>query len=305
MKKIFVIILNFNGCKNTVECMESLDKVRTPQGYEIIPVIVDNASHDDSVKVFKKRYPRVVLLENKVNLGYSGGNNTGISYALKHDASHITILNNDTVLDRAFILDLIEALRNYKADVACPKIYFEKGFEYHKDRYKKQDLGKVFWFAGGDMDWANLIGHHRGVDEVDYGQYDKMIDIKFITGACFIGTKEVFEKVGGFNDKYFLYYEDADLSMRIRQSNFKIILAPKSIVYHKNAGSTGGSGSTLQDYFITRNRLLFGMHYASVRTKFALFRESIKLFTRGRIWQRRGVIDYYLHRLGKGTYPLP
>ncbi len=305
MKKIYIIILNYNGCKNTVECINSLKKVRTPQGFEIVPIIVDNASHDNSVDTFKKDFPDIILIENKINLGYSGGNNTGISYALANDASHIIVLNNDTILERSFVLELIEALRFYKADVACPKIYFEKGFEYHKDRYQKKDLGKVFWFAGAEMDWGNIIGHHRGVDEVDSGQYDKKVDIDFITGACFIGTREVFESVGGFNDSYFLYYEDADLSVRIKEKGYKIILAPKSVVYHKNAGSTGGSGSTLQDYFITRNRLVFGMQYATMRTKFALFRESIRFLLKGRRWQKKGVIDFYLHKLGKGTYPLP
>lgn len=305
MKKIYIIVLNYNGCKNTVECINSLKKVRSPQGYEVIPVIVDNASHDNSIETFKKDFPDTILIENKVNLGYSGGNNTGISYALSNDASHIIILNNDTVLERSFVLELIEGLRTYKAQVACPKIYFEKGFEYHKDRYQKKDLGKVFWFAGAEMDWGNIIGHHRGVDEVDSGQYDKQVDIEFITGACFIGTREVFGSVGGFNDTYFLYYEDADLSVRIREKGYKIILAPKSVVYHKNAGSTGGSGSALQDYFITRNRLVFGMRYGSVRTRIALFRESMRFLMSGRKWQKRGVIDFYLHRLGKGSYPLP
>ncbi len=304
MKKIFVIVLNFNGAKNTFECINSLKKVRTPQGCEVVPVIVDNASHDNSIELFKKEFPDVILLENKVNTGYSGGNNTGIEYALKNGAAYIIVLNNDTVLNRSFILNLIEALRDHKADVACPKIYFEKGYEFHKDRYKKEDLGKVFWFAGAEMDWANIIGHHRGVDEVDRGQYDKQVDIDFITGACFIATREVFEKIKGFHDEYFLYYEDADLVMRMHEQKFKLILAPKSIIYHKNAGSTGGSGSPLHDYYITRNRLLFGMKYASFRTRIALFRESMRFLVRGRKWQKKGVLDYYFRRLGKGTYPL-
>lgn len=305
MKKIYTVILNYNGCGNTVECIKSLEKVRVPQGYELHPVIVDNASIDNSIHTFKKTFPKIPLIENSVNLGYSGGNNTGILYALKHDASHIIILNNDTLLERNSVYALIESLRVYKADVACPKIYFEKGYEYHKDRYEKKDLGHVFWFAGGEMDWANVIGHHRGVDVVDEGQFDKKTDIESITGACFIAKREVFERVGVFNDSYFLYYEDADLSMRIKKAGFKIFFAPKSIVYHKNAGSTGGSGSTLQDYFITRNRLIFGMKYAPLRARLAVFRESLKLGILGRKWQRRGVMDFYLRRFGRGSYPLP
>lgn len=305
MKKIFVIILNYNGCKNTLECLYSFDKVRVSQGYDIHLVVVDNASIDDSVKIIKAKFPKVILIENKVNLGYSGGNNTGITYSLKNGADYIVVLNNDTLVERATIYEMVEAMRKYSADVVCPKIYFEKGFEYHKDRYTRNELGKVFWFAGGEMDWANVIGHHRGVDEVDHGQYDDKEDIESVTGACFMVKRRVFEKAGMFDPNFFLYYEDSDLSIRMKNHGFKIVLAPRAIIYHKNAGSTGGSGSKLQDYFITRNRLYFGMKHAPIRSKIALIKESVLLLISGRAWQKRGVLDFYLRRLGKGTYPLP
>lgn len=304
MHKLSVIILNYNGYKNTIDCIKSFDKIRIPQGFELELVIVDNASVDSSVSVFKKDFPKIKLIENKVNKGYSGGNNTGISYALESGASHVVVLNNDTLVERNSIYELVEALRTHKADVACPKIYFEKGFEYHKDRYSKIELGRVFWFTGSSMDWANVVSMHRGVDEVDMGQYDNKFDIEAVTGACFIAKREVFEKVGLFDENFFLYYEDADLSLRMRVAGFKIVFAPKAVVYHKNAGSTG-IGSKLQDYFITRNRLYFGMKYAPTRTKIALFRESVRLLGGGRIWQKKGVIDYYIRRMGRGTYPLP
>lgn len=303
--KITVIILNYNGCKNTVECVDSFKNIRIPQGFELELVIVDNASIDNSVETFKKKFPKATLIENKKNLGYTGGNNTGIMYALQHNASHIVILNNDTLVVRDSIYELLEALRTYRGDVSCPKIYFEKGYEYHKDRYQKQELGKVFWFAGAIMDWANIIGHHRGVDEVDHGQYDKDVDIEGFTGACFMSKREVFEKVGILDDNFFLYYEDADLSLRVKKAGFKIVFAPKSILYHKNAGSTGGSGSKLQDYFITRNRMYFGMKHAPIRTKIALIRESLRILLNGREWQKKGIKDYYMKKLGKGSYPLP
>lgn len=304
MKKISVIILNYKGCANTIMCIRSFKNIEVPQGYVVEPVIVDNASQDGSVETFKKEFPDIPLIENKVNTGYAGGNNTGISYALKNDASYIVVLNNDTIVTKHLFSQLTNALLVFRADVACPKIYFEKGFEFHKDRYAKEELGKVFWFAGAEMDWRNIIGHHRGVDEVDHGQYDDRISIEGITGACFIAKREVFEKVGVFDEKFFLYYEDADLSYRMRKAGFKIILAPKAILYHKNAGSTGGSGSKLQDYFITRNRLIFGMKYGPLRARFALIRESLRLLRSGREWQKKGVLDFYFRKMGKGSYPL-
>lgn len=304
-KKFFVIILNFNGIKNTIECLESFKNVRIPQGVELEVAVIDNASIDNTISVMNKDFPEVKLIENNENLGFSGGNNIGINYALKQGADYIMILNNDTLVERDTIFELYQGFKTKEADVVSPKIYFEKGFEYHKERYKDKEKGKVFWYAGGEMDWNNVIGHHRGVDEVDYGQYDKKTELESITGACFVAKAEVFKKAGVFDDSFFLYYEDADLSMRIIKNSFKIKFVPSAIVYHKNAGSTGGSGSTLQDYFITRNRLIFGLRYAPLRARIALIRESITLLFSGRKWQKRGVLDFYTRQLGKGTYPLP
>ncbi|KKQ34533.1 MAG: putative glycosyltransferase [Microgenomates group bacterium GW2011_GWA2_37_6] len=163
-------------------------------------------------------------------------------------------------------------------------------------------MGKVIWYAGGAIDWENVIGNHKGLDEVDKGQFDEDGETKMATGCCFLVKKEVLEKVGLYDDRYFLYFEDADFSERVKKAGFKIFYAPKSIIWHKNAQSSGGSGSSLQDYFTTRNRLIFGYTYAPMRTKIALFRQSLNLILKGRPWQRRGIIDFYLGRLGKGSY---
>lgn len=304
MKKLFAVVLNYNGYDNSKICIQSLLKSRIPQGFSLQVVIIDNASKDGSGKKLKKEFPQAVTLLNTKNLGYSGGNNTGIEFSLSKGASYILIINNDTIVLRDSLYEMIRAIREENLDVVCPKIYFEKGFEYHKDSYRKEDLGKVFWFAGGEMDWANVIGYHRGVDQVDHGQFDYEKNMEFLTGACFLAKAEVFKRIGMFDSKFFLYYEDADLSMRIKKHGFKIGFAPKSVIYHKNAGSTGGSGSGLQDYFITRNRLMFGMKYAPVRARAALIRESIKLLVTGRKWQRRGVKDYFSKKFEKGTYPI-
>ena len=117
-------------------------------------------------------------------------------------------------------------------------------------------------------------------------------------------SREIFEKVGMFDENFFLYYEDADLSMRLKKQGFKIIYEPKAILWHKNAVATG-SGSPLQDYYITRNRLVFGFRYAKPRVKVALFRESLKILINGRKWQKTGVRDFYLRKLGSGSYIKP
>jgi GT2 family glycosyltransferase len=303
MKSVFVSLLNFNGRKNTLECLESLKKINLAD-IKLTVLIVDNNSTEPlDLKDDVQGEIKIKVIKNKNNLGFSGGNNVGIRYALKNNADYILLLNNDTYVDPNFLTELLKTAEKDKSfGILVPKIYFAPGFEFHKDRYAKEQLGKVFWYAGGKMDWNNVIGSNRGVDEVDKGQFDKTEETEIATGCCMLISREVSEKIGYFDEEYFLYYEDADLTIRAKNNGFKIMYVPGSIIWHKNAGSVGGSGSVLQDYYITRNRLLFGFRYAPARSKLALFRESLALLFKGRQWQKRGVIDFYLEKFGKGSY---
>lgn len=305
MKKVFVSIINFNGKKNTLECLKSVDNLNMT-GVDLNVVVIDNGSKEklDLEDNFLQNVSLKIILNNK-NLGFSGGHNLGINYALSNNADYVVILNNDTILDKNLIYELLSAFdKDSSIGIASPKIYFAKGFEFHKDRYKKEDQGYVLWYAGGDMDWNNIIGKHRGVDEVDKGQNEKEKETDFSSGCCMAVKREVFEKVGFLDEKYFLYYEDNDFSQRVKRAGYKIVYTPKAILWHKNAGSAGGSGSSLQDYYITRNRLRFGLTYAPSKPRAALLRESFKLLLTGRYWQKRGVLDFYLRRFGKGSYKI-
>jgi GT2 family glycosyltransferase len=182
-----------------------------------------------------------------------------------------------------------------------PKIYFAPGFEYHKKRYQKNDLGKVFWYAGGKIDWQNIFASHQGVDEVDHGQYETQQSTPFVSGCAMLVDRKIFEKIGLLDDKYFLYLEDLDFCVRARRAGFKIIYAPQAWLWHKNAGSSTVGGD-LHDYFLTRNRMLFGFRYANRRTKFALFRETLRLLKGGRPWQKIGIRDFYWRRFGQGSW---
>jgi len=303
MRHVVISLLNFNGKKNTLDCLESLVNIRK-DNLRVSIVIVDNASKEEfdlKSRVFKNMSP--VVIRNNKNLGFSGGHNVSIKYSLENEADYVLILNNDTYVDKDFLTELLKTADKDKSiGILVPKIYFAPGSEFHKDRYSKEEIGKVLWYAGGEINWENVIGCNRGVDEVDREQYDKVEETELATGCCMLIKKDVFERIGVFDDKYFLYYEDSDLSIRAKNKGFKIVYVPKSIIWHKNAGSAGGSGSVLQDYYITRNRLLFGFKYAPIRSKLALFKESLFLLFRGRPWQKRGIVDFYMSKFGRGSY---
>lgn len=303
MKKIFLLVLHYRDPKTTIVCLESVLKLQK-KDFTLDVLVIDNGGWETPFILPKKlEHDSIHILINPENLGFSGGLNRGFEFALAQGATHVAILNNDTTIDKNLLVELVKPFdRDKLVGITVPKIYFALGSEYHKDRYKKEDIGRVLWYAGGIMDWANVVGENRGVDQVDHGQFDEDWETKLATGCCFLISAEVLEKAGMFNENYFLYYEDADLSVRVIRAGYKIIYTPKGVVWHRNAAGSGGTGSSLQDYYITRNRLIFGFTYASFRAKSALFRESVKLFFKGRPWQRRGVLDYYRKDLGKGNY---
>lgn len=299
MKKVAIIILNWNGKKDTLECLSSIESL-SKDNSELLTIVVDNASVDNSKEAIKNEFKEVTLLENKENSGFAKGNNIGFNHALKENADYILILNNDTLLEKNSLKYLLASMEEDKTiGMISPKIYFAPGFEFHQERYSQEERGKIIWYAGGKIDWNNMLCSHRGVDDVDKGQYDTKGETDFISGCCFLISKEVLEKVGTFDEKYFMYWEDVDLCLRVRKAGWKLIYEPKSIVWHKNARSSGRPGTEVNNYYLTRNRLLFGMRFAAFRTKFALCKEALQLLKRDLPGERRAILDFLLGRFGK------
>lgn len=304
MIKVYFVVLNWNRKNDTIDCLKSIDKLRIPSEYETKTIVVDNGSDDESVNAISKlTSPVFRLVETGNNLGFAGGNNFGMKIALEEGADWVITLNNDTLVDRNFLINLAKFVeeKGNNIGVISPKIYFAPGHEFHKDRYPKGLQGNVIWSAGGSMDWNNMFGKNVGVDDVDRGQFDEVHDIDFATGACLIIKKEVLEKVGYFDSKYFMYFEDVDFINRVLACGFKVLYVPKLNIWHKVAQSSG-IGGDLNDYFITRNRLKFALKNASFKLKLSLFKESIIFLLTGRKWQKRGVIDFIFGNYGKGSW---
>lgn len=302
MDKVFISIVNYNGNKDTLKCLSSIEKLNK-KNLVLHTIVVDNKSVQPFAAKDNYKDVNLEIINSEENLGFSKAHNLAIKLALDNKADYILILNNDTELDKDFLVELLKPFKHdEKIGVTVPKIYFYKGFEFHKERYTESEKGKVIWYAGGITDWQNVIGSHKGVDEVDKGQFSRAEETDFATGCCMLVKAEVFKKLGLLNKSYFLYYEDSDFSQKVKKEKYKILFVPNSVIWHKNAGSTGGSGSELQDYYITRNRLIFGLKYAPLKAKLSLIKESLNLLLNGRKWQKKGVKDFYLRRFGKGSY---
>jgi GT2 family glycosyltransferase len=281
MKKVGIVILNYKVKKEVLHCVQSVQK----SDYKNIQIIVVDNNSSDGIEAEIAEMKEVLFLQTSGNFGYSGGNNFGIQEMLKQNADFIFVLNPDTEIEKTTISKLIAGMEKYDADLAGPKIYFS-------DK-------KTIWYAGGILDLNNVLGSHRGVDKKDDGSFDKTLDTDFASGGAIMIKRSVFEKIGLFDEKYFLYYEDSDFCFRAKKAGFKVKFIPDAVVFHDNAKSTG-LGSPLQDYFITRNRMYFASKFLPLRTRFALFREALRNFSSPA--RRLALFDFWLGKLGKGSF---
>ena len=158
--RVYIILLNYNGYKDTIECIESLHKV-SYSNFSI--VVVDNDSQDNSENILRKQYPQHTIIQSGSNLGFAGGINIGIQHALCQGADYILLLNNDTIVEPNFLEPLIiEAEKTDGVGIVGGKI----NYYYSKNK---------IWSAGGYISELKGCGYHYGKDEVDVGQYDHIV----------------------------------------------------------------------------------------------------------------------------------
>lgn len=270
-QKVAVITINFKGLSDTLECLDSLVKAQKYSNFDTVVVHYDDGSNSDEL-VNHQIAPKLIL--STENLGFAGFNNLALKTLLSDDYSHFVLLNNDTTVSPTFLEPLVNALQDEKIAFVSPKIYFPPGKEFHSG-YEQQNVGKIIWYAGGVIDWQNMLLFHRGVDEVDRGQFDKPIETDFATGCCVAFRRDVLDSVGFMPHDYFMYYEDAAWCRRVKQHSLKSVYEPRSHMYHKNASSTGGSGSSLHTYYQSINRFRFAMQFAPLKTKLVLIKQFL------------------------------
>ena len=264
--KIVIITVNYNNQKETDEFIVSLLQQRAP-----FEVFIADAS--DRTPLKKRRSWENIFVKKIPNKGYAYGVNQGIKHFLQKKISHFVVVNNDVIFRDDFLKKVLASFKKFNAFTG--KIYYAPGFEYHKKRYKKQDIGKVFWYAGGWIDWENIYVFHRGVDEIDEGQYDNLEETEFISGCLFCFDKRVFDKVGFWDEKYFMYWEDADYSVRIKRKGFYLIYNPEIVIWHKNAQSTEGPGSDFHIRNQRKGRLRFAVKHAGLKAKLHVIKNYV------------------------------
>jgi GT2 family glycosyltransferase len=237
---VSIISINWNSTTVTCEFLSSIKKQNTYKNIEVI--IVDNASDEDPTHLLISVLPSTKVIRNSKNLGFSGGNNTGIKAAF---GEYIFVVNNDTEFTPGLIECLVSVFqKNKDAGIVCPKFhyYFNKG---------------VIEFAGYRP--INIFtGRNRmiGKGECDNGQYDLLVKTNYAHGGGMLISKKAIEDVGLMPEQFFLYYEEIDWSVQFRKKGYQIYFQPQALIYHKESMTTG-KNSPLKTYYLTRNRILF------------------------------------------------
>lgn len=299
--KLAVILVNYNGEKYNVACIESI--LANSSAAELKIIVVDNASQDDSMRLLGEKYAgneQVELIRLDDNYGFSYANNVGIDRAKEQGADYVMLLNNDTEIMPDMLSQLWECAKRHPGSVAVPKIY------YSDDR-------KRLWSAGGSFSPVIKKAGHIGLDETDQGQYDQEREIGFATGCCLWIPMEVIEKAGTLDARFFLYYEDTEYSFRLHRMGIPIYYCPRAVMYHKVGASTRGADSALCAYYIARNwllcnRLHLGRRYPLFLAYYALNRMVCCLLWlvrgKGELVQAtlRGIGDYRKSCFGKAEY---
>lgn len=215
---VAIIIVNWNSYNHTRNCLQSLRGI-TYRNYKTI--VVDNGSSDDSAHVLEREFEEIILLRNPTNLGFTGGNNTGIHYASEREYKYMMLLNNDTEVKPDFLTLMINRLES-DAHIGAiqPKFY------YLNDKER-------IWNAGGTYYSSIGLTHTIGNNQPNKPDYDQYKEVDWITGCCFLLRTDIVKKIGGLIDKLFIYYEDVDWSFRIKELGYKLYIEPQSVVYHE------------------------------------------------------------------------
>jgi len=240
--RVDVVVLNWNGWCDTIACLASLQKQTYPNFHLLV---VDNDSTDGSVQHIGEAMPSVELIQSGGNLGFGGGCNVGIRLALERGADYVWLINSDAIADPHALAALVAVAERDAALGSVGSVLYEAG---EPDRIQ-------LWGGGRVQLWSGQCYPQRAATSLD-----------FISGASVLLRCAALREVGLFDeDRFFMYWEDADLGLRLRQADWRLAVAPESRVWHKLSASLGQGSPLLEQYF-ARSGVRFLRRHSPVPT---------------------------------------
>jgi GT2 family glycosyltransferase len=289
VRKVSIIILNWNRRDDTLECLRSVQRIDYP---DFETIVVDNGSSDGSVAAMRTAFPQVRVLETKENLGYAGGNNVGIRDALERGTDYILLLNNDTIVDPALLRQFVDAAAAFPdGGMFTGKIYF----------YAEPNR---IWFGGSKWYPERSKFLHVGYGEIDdESRHNSICETDYASGCALFVRAEVIHEIGYLDELFFLVYEEVDWCYRAKRAGHRSIFVPRAKIWHKVSASLG-KRSPLIFYFYVRNSFLWAERYLTLGERIALFKQVLGevLPLRSILKQVRSSIDAKNASMAKALY---
>ncbi|WP_395143690.1 glycosyltransferase family 2 protein [Armatimonas sp.] len=265
--KIAIVVVCYNGVADTRECLESLRALTYPNYFT---VLVDNASLDSTAEIVRAQFPDVTVIVSPQNTGFTGGNQTGVRAAIQRGADFLFLLNPDTTVAPDLLERLLEAWEEHPNLGALGPLMLHS------------DAPETIWSAGGLLNGRGQVTHlHQGEPIPDKQTYQSC---EFVSGCGLLLSRSVFEHVGFFDERFFLYFEESDLCIRIRKMGYEVGTAYSARLWHKVSRSTG-IDSPLTLYYMRRNQLLYLQKHGTSLGLFAAFVDSVRLLM---VWTLQG-----------------
>jgi len=237
-KTVYILVLNWNGWKDTNDCLASLKKLNYDR-WKV--VVIDNASTDDSAARIHERFPEVEIVQLEGNLGYAKGNNSGIRLALERGAEYVWLLNNDTTVDSEALRAMVHlAEENPRIGAVGSAVYYAS------------QPNRVQAWGGGYVDFRLGRARHFTGPVAD-------TEIEFLTGTSLLLRRPILESLGLLDEGFFMYWEDTDYSFRLREAGLQLAVAPQSKIFHKGSASFK-SNALLDNYFTKSSARFFRKH---------------------------------------------
>lgn len=263
---ISIILVNYNGSDIITDCLNSLEKVINKDNCEII--IVDNNSQDESVDIIENQFSDIKLIKLPKNVGFGAGNNAGTKIAT---GEFLFLLNTDTILIENTPQILSDYLhQNQDVGVVSCRITFEDG-SYQLSCGKLPNI--IIEFIDKfrytlDRKWHSIFS------SLYDRQYSSVKKVGWVTGACLMIRRDIFEKLGGFDESFFMYFEDKDLCKRVHDAGFKVIYYPKTSLIHLLGGSSQSVKKSVNTYYRDSQLYYYQKHLGQFQT------EILKLYLR-------------------------
>ncbi len=249
--QVAIIVVNWKLKDDTLRCLKSLENLDLPDALSHRVIVVDNGSGDGSAKCIADAYPESELISLSANVGFGAACNKAIRGIMRDgECDYVFLLNNDAFVHPKVLTELVQAAEDHpETGILGPKIYY-------------QDEPRTIWYAGARKRWGVLAAVDTGRGQVDHGQFGNLREVDYVFGAGMLIRRSVFERIGLFDERFFIYLEDMDFCLRAQEAGFSLLFVPQAHVWHKGAASTAEHNG-FRKYHFVRSTIHFAMKHTA------------------------------------------